>query len=705
MALTRIILLAAILAMFGATQGIVTNAAAQSRVETSYATTEFLAESDGIAAGETFWLAIRQEVEDGWHVFWVNPGDAGLPLNLNWSLPDGFVTGEVLHPIPEYIPVGPLASYAHEGTPVFLVPITAPDDLNVGDNIQIGVDATWQACEDICVPEEGQFEFTLPVVEEQKPRSDTIETFLEARMALPEAFTGAATFTQEGGVYRLALSPIKDLDRRSVFFFPEPEGLIHAAGKQRARKSSDGLAIDIEPGWIKEYEGGALKGILTFADRKGGHRGLAIEAAVPQPIQKPSTVAGPVVAQSSIAILLAMAFAGGALLNLMPCVFPILFVKAASLIQDAGENRAVIRRHGLLYGAGVLATFLVIGGLLLVLRAGGEQLGWGFHLQSPAVVVLSAYVLFLVGLNLAGVFSVGESIAGSGQSLASSGGDFGAFFTGALTVVVAAPCIGPLLSAPLGAALLQPPAIGMAIFSVLALGLAAPYLAISFSPALGRLLPRPGAWMKIFKQALAFPVFAAAAYFLWVLSQQADGSSLGYVLAGVVFLAVAAWLFQLSKGEGTRALILRIVSALFVVLALAPLTRLEARQTISADEEIPGQKIYGLIPSEPYSAAALENYRAEGQAVFIDFTAAWCVTCQFNKARVFSSRDVARAFERADVKFMVADWTVQDPEISAALASYGASGVPLYVFYPEGEDATIFPLPLSKKAVKEALGR
>ena len=705
MTLTRIIMLATVLALLGPFQGfaaqtIATKAVAQDRVETGHATTEFLAETDGIVAGETFWLAIRQEVEDGWHVFWVNPGDAGLPLNLNWSLPDGFETGDVLHPVPEFIPVGPLASYAHEGTPVFLVPIKAPDDLDVGDNIRIGVDASWQACEDICVPEEGQFEFTLPVVEEQKPRGENTSIFANARNALPAPFTGAATFTQNRGAYRLTISPVTDLDRRSVFFFPEPEGLIHAAGKQRAKRSSDGLVVDIEPGWVKSFEGDALKGVLTFADKEGVHRGLAIEAAVPEPIQKPTTPAGPAVAQSSIAILLAMAFVGGALLNLMPCVFPILFVKAASLMQAAGEDRSVVRRHGLLYGAGVLATFLLIGGLLLVLRAGGEQLGWGFHLQSPAVVTLSAYVLFLVGLNLAGVFSVGESIAGSGQSLASSGGDLGAFFTGALTVVVAAPCIGPLLSAPLGAALLQPPAVGMAIFSVLALGLAAPYLALSFSPALGRLLPRPGAWMKTFKQALAFPVFAAAAYFLWVLSQQADGSSLGFVLAGAVFLAVAAWLFELSKGDGTRALILRIASALFIVIALAPLTRLEARETTNTD-----QNLYGLIPSEPYSAAALENYRAEGQAVFVDFTAAWCVTCQFNKARVFSSRDVARAFERADVKFMVADWTVQDPEISAALASYGASGVPLYVFYPEEEDATIFPLPLSKKAVKEALSR
>ncbi len=674
-------------------------APASAQVETDYTTTDIVAEREGFSPGETTWFAVNQRVIDGWHVFWKNPGDAGLPLELTWDLPAGFDVGEIQHPIPEFIPVGPLASFAHEGAPVFLIPVTAPADAAMGAVIDIKIDALWQACEEICVPEETTFMLSLPVVATAALNEDVKDIFARGRSALPEEKKYDAQFTRNGSAYELSIEGWDGAKPENIFFFPEAEGLITPAAAQTETLSDGRLTISMEPGWTEEIGGDVVDGILTFEDADGERVGHSVSAPVEGSLSAPLGGALGRAANANIGVLLAMAFFGGLILNAMPCVFPIIFIKAASLMNSAREDAAMVRAHGLFYSGGVLATFIVMGGALLALRAGGEELGWGFHLQSPLVVGLSAYVLFLVGLNLAGLFSVGESLAGSGERLAQKGGGLGAFFTGALAVVVAAPCIGPLLTAPMGAALVQPAAIGMMIFIVMALGLAAPYLALSFAPALGRYLPKPGAWMVVLKQALSFPVFAAAAYFLWVFARQTNDNALAIILTGGVFLALAAWLFEMSKGDGTRALILRGASALAAVMAIAPLTRIDAAEASAPQTS----GAYGSIATEPYSEEILSAYKASGTPVFIDFTAAWCVTCQFNKMTVLNRRDVADVFRTTGTKFLVADWTVRDPEITAALQSYGASGVPLYVYYPSRGPAQILPQPLTRNAVTKAL--
>lgn len=677
---------------------------AQTVIENDYTPrTEIVPERPGFVPGETAWFAVRQELRPGWHVFWINPGDAGLPLSLDWSLPEGFAAGAPLHPVPDYIPVGPLASYAHEGAPVFLVPVTAPADARPGEMLEIEIEAAWQACEEICVPEKGRFSFSLPVVEAVAPDASHAELFAAARAALPEEGDRGAGFSIENGDYVLTATTPEGFEAGEAFFFPEPEGLVEASAEQGITVEGGDARIAMTPGWRDGYEGPALQGVLAF-ETQTGRRGVRITAPLATAIVKPQGGAAPSSPQAAsgaigLPALLALAFFGGVLLNIMPCVFPVVFIKAAAFMESAREHPAAARLHGLLYAGGVLASFLLIASVLLVLRAGGEELGWGFHLQSPVVTALSAYVLLAVGLNLSGVFAVGESVAGAGQGLASKKGALGAFFTGVLAVVVAAPCIGPLMSAPMGAALLLPPAAGLAIFAALGLGLAAPYLVLSFAPGLGRRLPRPGPWMAAFKQLLAFPVFAAAAYFVWVLAQQAPATGLALVLAGAVLIAFAAWSFEKSKSEGRGAFVLRILSAVAVLLALAPLARIEAAAASSIKEA----GAYGAMTAVPYDEAALSRYRAEGRAVFIDFTAAWCVTCQFNKLTVFSDRAVAVAFEDADAVFMVADWTVRDPEITEALARFGASGVPLYVYYPADGDPRVLALPLGKKAVIDAV--
>ena len=670
-------------------------AAPLARAQTEYVDSALYAERAGLVPGETTWFALNQDVRDGWHVFWVNPGDAGLPLMLDWSLPDGFEAGAVTHPAPNYIPVGPLASYAHEGAPTFLIPVRTPAGAVAGDMIDIAINASWQTCEEICVPEEARYEFSLPVLAvEDAPASENQMRFAAARIAQPEAFAAMAEFRRVGDGYELEIDNWPEASTDDAFFFPEDEGLTTPAAAQEARIADGRLIVEMQPGWIEGPPGETVRGVLAVgagADR----RALALEARVAPGVAAPKIASA---AGGNILALLALAFFGGLILNAMPCVFPILFVKAASLLASVQHDPRVARAHGALYAAGVVTAFAAIGALLIVLRAGGEQLGWGFHLQSPAVIGVSAYVLFLVGLSLAGVFSVGESLAGAGDSLTKKPGASGAFFTGLLAVAVAAPCIGPLLAAPMGAALTQPAPVSLLIFIVMALGLAAPFVAVTLAPGIGRMLPKPGPWMAVFKQVLAFPVFAAAAYFVWVFARQMGDAALAGLLGGIVLLAFAAWAFERSKGAGVRALLLRGVSGIAIVLALAPLFSARPTATSATIER------YGALSVEPFNDAAIEAYRREGRPVFAIFTAAWCVTCQADKLTVFSDKALAAAIERENGVVMVGDWTLRDPAVSDALARLGAYGVPFYAAYAPDGTVTPMPPPISKRRVVAHFG-
>ncbi len=668
-------------------------------VKTEHAFSELLVERQGFAPGETTWFALRQELQLGWHVYWKNPGDSGLPLSLTWTLPEGYTAGEPVYPTPERIIIEPLANYGHHGEPVFMAAVTAPEDAQVGDEIVVEVSAFWLICAEICVPEEGQFRLTLPVVEAPTLNTRGAAIIEEARTLTPVSHDGAAVFSAHSEKMELQVDWANRPAPRDVYFFPVLEGLVEPVAAQTFTVQDGSLTIGMTPGYGAEIsELDEIEGVLRVSNNSDV-QGYEINATIDESVAvSPGRQIFTGNNVASVPLLLVMAFFGGVLLNIMPCVFPILFIKAASVVKSAHGEQSIVRRHGLLYTAGVLATFAALGGLLLALRAGGQHLGWGFHLQSPIVVGFSAYILFLVGLSLAGLFHVGENLQGVGSGMAGRGGSAGAFFTGVLAVFVAAPCIGPLLSAPMGAAILLPPAIGMLIFLLMALGLAAPYLAISFSPALGRMLPRPGPWMEVFKQTLSFPVFAAAAFLLWVLASQTGVDGLAKALTGAIFLAFAAWLFEKSKGDGKRALFVRIGAGVAILLALAPLSQLKTAEAASS-----GVMHYGAIDAEVYDEGSLDSLRAAGRPVFIDFTAAWCVTCQFDRITIFSKNSVARAFEEMDVTLMVADWTSRDPVITEALESFNANGVPLYVYYPPTGSPQVLPLPLTENTVLRAI--
>lgn len=665
-------------------------AAAQAVVATDHARSAFFAENTGVVRGGTVRLALHQALEAGWHVYWKNPGDSGLPLETIWTLPDGAAVSAVEYPTPERIEIGPLVNYGHEGEPVFLATLTAPADAVIGSALDIALEATWLICAEICVPETGVFRLSIQVVE--APQKDPLAaTVFDAADALKPRAASAVFRISES----LLAIEAADLGAGAVdaYFFPEADNLVAPSAPQRFERRGDGLRLTMAAKGTAPLN---LSGVI-LVETADGATGYAIDAVADPSLEviagspgaPPVDTAPGSRPQGSLPGLLLAALVGGVVLNLMPCVFPILFVKASSMAAS-GANAGLMRRHGVLYGAGVIATFAALGAVLLALRAAGEGLGWGFHLQSPIVVALSAFVLFAVGLNLAGAFTIGGGLQNVGAGLvASAKGDITAFLTGVLAVFVAAPCVGPFLTAPIGAAAVLPPAAGMAIFIAMAAGLAAPYVALSFSPAFARRLPKPGLWMDRFRQALAFPVFGAAAYFIWVLSAQTGSRGLALALGGLVLLALALRLWEWGRTTGWG----RPAAAVALLIAIAPIAFLRPASAVAMQTGPGGSETIA------FDAADIERRRAAGEAIFIDFTAAWCVTCQVNKLTVLSSKKVTAAFEAADVTRAVADWTNRNPAIEKALAKFGANGIPLYVFYPSGEEAIVLPQPLTESGL------
>lgn len=659
------------------------------RVSTPRAQSVLAAETAGVAPGGRLDLVFHQELKEGWHVYWANPGDSGLPLDFKWSLPPGFAHSEITYPTPQRIPLPPLVNYGHTGKPTFRVSLQAPDDARVGDAADIRLEATWLICADICVPESGVFALSAPIVADPQPAAPWRALGDAARAADAEPFDGEALFSIEDARVLLSLSPAP---ARGGYFFALAQGVVEPAAPQRARVAGDRLLVSLEgAAGLQTMRLRSLDGV--FVDDGGAAHTLSAAPST-DPLGATFDAASPASPAGGVglsAALIAAAFVGGALLNLMPCVFPILFIKAAHLAHGALSGRA--RRDGALYAAGVISTFAALGGALVALRFAGESIGWGFHLQSPAAVVLSAYILLLVALNFLGVFSAGESLVGVGPAQQKQG-DLGAFLAGVLAVFVAAPCVGPFLTAPIGVAAMAPAGEAMAIFVAMGAGLAAPYAALAFSPAIAARMPRPGPWMAAFRRWLALPVLLAAAYFFWVLSKQVGGAGMYAALGGAALLGLAAFAFERGKKQPRWRLAAFAGAVGAVVIGASGLGEAPAATRVAPLEG---------IETFAYDENAVAARRAAGQPVFIDFTAAWCVTCQVNKLTVFSDPAVLGALRDNGVAFAIADWTRRDAAIAEALAGFGAAGVPLNVYLPAQGAPVIFDQPLTGAAVRAAV--
>lgn len=686
-------------------------AAAQSVVTTDNVRAELLSEVSQVKAGEPFWVALRETMRPHWHTYWKNPGDAGQPTDIAWKLPAGVTADPIVWPAPTKIDVSGVVNYGFEGDVLLLVKITPPSDFS-GSTLSLAADAHWLVCSDVCIPEEGKFSLSLPVGPAATPADPATRALFDAaRRQVPNESPWPARFGVASSGDPILVVDAKGLKPdtiRDVYFFPAEWGPVANMAKQTARVTASGIRIPLKKGDAKAATPQQLAGTLVLNEKTGdGEHRQAFDITARFDPAVAADAASPAASDAgALSLWQALAFAllGGLILNLMPCVFPVLAMKAASFVRLAGHSRAEIRRDGVAYAAGVLVSFGLMAATVLAIRAGAGEVSWGFQFQSPIFSLLVAYLFFVVGLNLSGVFEVGGRFAGVGQSLADRGGMTGAFFTGVLAVVVATPCTAPFMAAALGFALSQPAPQTVAVLLAMGLGLALPYLVLTFTPALQRLMPRPGPWMDRLRQFLAFPMYASAVWMIWVLTQQTGADGVLYALGGMVLIAFAIWLLRLGSPVSPTVWLRRGFASVAVLLAFSAALKLEDQPATAASAAGGPSAGVSFDGWERFSRARLDEAVAARKPVFVDFTAAWCITCLVNDRVALDTAATRRAFEETGTVKLKGDWTNRDPEITATLKEYGRAGVPLYLYWAPGADRPkILPQILTEASVVATL--
>lgn len=686
-------------------------------VRTDYMETELVVETTSIKPGEPFWAGLRMKMDDHWHTYWRNPGDSGLPTEINWSLPDGFQVGEINWPYPQKIIMDMLASYAYEGETLLLVKITPPNDLEAGDSVEIKALASWLVCADICLPGEADYQITLPVTSHTPEASEKwSELFRKTREKLPVFVPEwkVETTISNSMVLLHATPPdwYRD-DLGNVEFFPYNGFLIDHVSPQKMERTKTGYLLTMKQSEFFSEKPKYITGVLVSRE---GWRGasseqtLAVNAGYVDEL--PAVLAASVIPNSSDLVsglwqALVFALIGGLILNLMPCVFPVLSIKILGFIDQAGENPEKTRRHGLYFTAGVLVSFLVLASILIGLRTGGEQLGWGFQLQSPTFIVIISVIIFMFGLSLFGVFEIGTTLVGLGGKMDSRTGFGGSFLSGVLATVVATPCTAPFMGVALGYALTQSTVQALMIFGFMGLGMALPYLTISSVPSLLKYVPKPGAWMESFKQFMGFLMMVTVVWLVWVLNLQTGPNLVAIVMVLLVIIGIASWILGRwgSITAPNRSRVIARASAAVITLVSMTIVLTEVPASSSSEgKTIPSEKNID-VTWRPFSQKLVDNLRDLGKPVFVNFTAAWCLSCQVNKRVALNDSRVIEQFEKLDVVLVQADWTSRNSEITRALANFGRNSVPLYVLYTgvPGADPEILPELITPNLVLDAL--
>ena len=659
-------------------------------VDTGKVNASLVSSHDVVPPGGRFHIALRTELDPHWHTYWRNPGDSGEPVHVEWKVSEGVTIGDIHWPLPQTLATGPIINYGFEGTPLFPVEFTVPATAEPGSVMIFDADFYYLVCKDVCIPEQGKA--SLPI----KVGSAEIDTRWDGEIkaalaATPKAgkITGGIKKSGDNVIIGVENIPAS-ADLSAAHFFPYDQGVLGHSQAQIVTIGKQGLEISTlaEYLWDEDLPE-TFSGVLAFSkngERIGQEVTLNVGQTVDIGLAATTTAGKTAIGGVTLWTAIIGALIGGLILNLMPCVFPVISIKALSIAKSAHGERAAIKREAWLYTAGVIATFLLLTFILLAFKAGGSEIGWGFQLQSPKVVGVLAVLLFVIGLNLLGLFEFGTGLQNTGSELTQKSGAAGSFFTGALAVVVATPCTAPLMAGAVGYALASPALITLAVFMALAIGFALPFLLIAYVPGLLSKLPKPGPWMERFKEILAFPMFAAAIWLVWVLSLQAGEDGVLYVLAAMLAAGFAIWCLKRTGGLAKAFAAVAILAAIALPISTYP------------------KQVNLVHETDAWSSARVSELQAEGRSIFVDFTAAWCVTCKVNEKVVLDQERTKKLFQDTNTAFLIADWTNKNDVIAQELAKYGRAGVPLYLVYNQNSvSPEILPQVLTYDVIRDAI--
>jgi thiol:disulfide interchange protein DsbD len=666
-------------------------------VKAQHLTVEMISAGPQIAAGGTQTVAFVFTMEEGWHIYWTNAGFAGLPPRVKWTVPDGITTGPLQFTGPDRLPLDTAVDYGYEDAVALPVSVEATKKVKAdkAGNVHLAAQVSWLVCKQVCIPGKADLGLDLKLAKAGTAVSHDGEKVGELGAALrgmPKPLPATFKLTATSSGNNIVLTAITGTRETDAEFFPAEQDVIADTATPPTTDILDnGAQIHYTKSPNAKTMPKSLSGVLKLASEESYTIDVPIVAG-PAPVQTASSGGG-TLGKASVIGATALAFLGGVLLNLMPCVFPVLFLKALSLLQTSQAEKQHVRSHGVAYTLGIVASFWLVVAALLALRAEGKQLGWGFQLQSPGFVVVLTSFLFFFALSLAGMFDFGLSLTSAGDSLTQKGGYTGSFFTGVLATVVATPCVGPFMGAAIGFALSQPAPVTFLVFTALALGLAAPYMLLTINPSWVKLLPKPGAWMDLLKQITALPLFITVIWLVYIYGRLSTANgifAMAMLLGGLLLIAIASW----TLGRWPVRRWSTAVAVLLAALAIA-LPLYATRETKSA------------VTWQTFDADAVAKARSEGKAVFVDFTAAWCLSCQVNERVVLKSSEVEKQLSQPNVVAMKADWTQYDAKITAALQAAGRDGVPTYIVYPANSaaPADVLPEVLSKSVVLDALAK